>query len=84
MKKRAELYTVGGLIFGGIYSAALLAGAFLVRSVSESAAFLFLGGVPYAAYLFFLNLPPFRYENGPDGYGGSANRSRERRLRVNV
>lgn len=65
MKKRAELYTVGGLIFGGIYSAALLAGAFLVRSVSESAAFLFLGGVPYAAYLFFLNLPPFRYENGP-------------------
>lgn len=65
MKKRAELYTVGGLIFGGIYSAALLAGAFLVRSVSESAAFLFWGGVPYAAYLFFLNLPPFRYENGP-------------------
>lgn len=64
MKKRALWYTAGGLIFGGIYAAALTVGALLVSLTSSSAAFLFWGGLPYAAYLFFLNLPPCVYKSG--------------------
>lgn len=70
-KAGRTLHRRGTYIRGNLFGA-LLAGAFLVRSVSESAAFLFLGGVPYAAYLIFLKSSALPLRKRTDGYGGSA------------
>lgn len=64
MRRRAFLYTAGGLIFGGAYMIFVLFCGVLLSLASRAEAFLFWGGFPYAAYLFFLNLPPFTYKSG--------------------
>ncbi len=63
MAKRARLYTLGGLLMGGGYLAVLLAGAIVCSALDEPRFFLW-GCVPYAGYLFFLNLPPLEYASG--------------------
>ncbi len=65
MLRRFRLYTMGGLIFGGIYIVVLAASALAFWGIGwEPAAFLFWGGIPYAVYLFFLNALPFVYAAG--------------------
>ncbi len=56
MKKRAAWYTLGGLIFSGIFLA-ITAALCVVNYVAW-------GILPYAAYLFLLNLPPVEYASG--------------------
>ena len=58
MQKRASLYAVGGLIFGGAF--ALLV---LLCCVCFNSYFLW-GMLPYASYLFLLNLLPLEYPSG--------------------
>lgn len=58
MQKRAGLYAIGGLLFGGVFLTLVAVGALLAPS------YVLLGMLPYAAYLFFLNLPPFEYASG--------------------
>lgn len=62
MKKRAAAYTAGGLLFGG----AFLLTISVVAAVfgGYAGAFVLFGALPYAAYLFLLNLPPFEYAGG--------------------
>ncbi len=58
MRARAKAYTLGGLLFSGV---------FLALSLTVSVAFnnfVAWGSLPYAAYLFLLNLPPFEYASG--------------------
>ena len=63
MKKRATLYTAGGLIFGGAFLALLLVSSILTSAFAKLS-YIPLGMLPYAAYLFFLNLPPLEYASG--------------------
>lgn len=63
MKKRATLYAVGGLVYSGVFLALVLGGAVLTACLGKPSYKLF-GVLPYAAYLFFLNLPPFEYASG--------------------
>lgn len=63
MKKRAAAYAIGGLVFGGVFLALLLTVFFVCLSLSVTSYFL-LGAIPYSAYLFLLNLPPFEYPSG--------------------
>ena len=63
MQKRAVLYTLGGLIYGGVFLFLILFGAILCSAVGHSS-YLLWGMTPYAAYLFFLNLPPVEYASG--------------------
>ncbi len=63
MQKRAILYTLGGLIYGGAFLFIILAGA-IVCSAFGLTNYLLWGIIPYAAYLFFLNLPPIEYPSG--------------------
>ncbi|MBR2341100.1 MAG: hypothetical protein IKA72_01655 [Clostridia bacterium] len=63
MQKRAEKYTVGGLVFSGIL-VLLLAVCTIVFSVLQIENALTLGMIPYSAYLFFLNAAPFEYADG--------------------
>lgn len=62
MKKRAANYTVGGVVFGGVYTLVLLAFALLLNETAGM--FVFVGALPYAAYLFLLNVAPFEYVSG--------------------
>lgn len=72
MKKRAALYTAGGLIFSGILLliTAVFAAVFTAVSTNASsgaakgASCFFAGALPYAAYLFLLNVVPFTYGGG--------------------
>ena len=72
MKKRAALYTAGGLIFGGVFLliTAVFAAAFSVAGVNASSgvakgvSYFCVGALPYAAYLFFLNVVPLTYGGG--------------------
>ncbi|MBQ8885426.1 MAG: hypothetical protein IJY62_03560 [Clostridia bacterium] len=64
MRHRALIYSAGGLVIGGIYMLLTAALAIVLALLKVEAAFLFWGGLPYAAYLFFLNLPPFDYADG--------------------
>lgn len=67
MKKRAALYTSGGLAFGGAFLciAAVFAAAFAGRGgAAGGVSYFCLGVLPYAAYLFFLNVAPFTYGGG--------------------
>lgn len=63
MLKRAKVYTIGGMAFGG----AFLLLVFLISlcfTLFGTTNYILLGIVPYASYLFLLNLPPFEYELG--------------------
>lgn len=60
MKKRAKAYTVGGLVFGGIFALIVIALA-LCFSLNGLNAYVFWGALPYSAYLFLLNVLPFEY-----------------------
>lgn len=67
MRRRALLYTLGGEIIGALYVLVLTLAVVLCYSASASlttVAFFALGSLPYAAYLFLLNLPPFVYDRG--------------------
>ncbi len=63
MKKRACLYTLGGLIFGGLFAliVAIVATVFACFNVN---AFWLWGLLPYSAYLFLLNVAPIEYPSG--------------------
>lgn len=67
MRRRALLYTLGGQITGALYVLVLTLVSILCYSASApctAVAFFSLGSLPYAAYLFLLNLPPFVYGRG--------------------
>lgn len=64
MKRRAVLYGAGGLAFGGAYALITLLCALVLFFLKNTAAFFFWGGLPFAAYLFLLNLPPLSYADG--------------------
>lgn len=62
MVRRTVWYTLGGLIFGALQILAfVLLGVFLLPT---SAAFFFFGALPYAVYLFMLNVLPVSYASG--------------------
>lgn len=63
MQKRAVLYTLGGLIYGGVFLLLILLAAILCSAVGHTS-YLLWGIVPYAAYLFLLNLLPVEYPSG--------------------
>ena len=72
MKKRAALYTAGGLVLSGVFLliTAILAAAFAAVAANGSSraatgvSWFCTGTLPYAAYLFFLNAAPFTYSGG--------------------
>lgn len=63
MKKRAYAYAIGGLVCSGIYLAVLTAGAVITFAFGVPS-YLILGAIPYASYLFLLNLAPVEYAAG--------------------
>lgn len=63
MQKRARAYAVGGLVMGGLWLLILLAAAITVTLLG-GAPYALWGNLPYAAYLFFLNLLPAEYASG--------------------
>ena len=63
MKKRASAYALGGLIFSTIFLA-LPIGAALTCTLLQVKIFALWGAVPYAAYIFLLNVAPFEYASG--------------------
>ena len=65
IKKRAAWYTVGGVIFGGVYVLLMLGCGLLLSLLGvNDGSFSFWGALPYAAYLFLLNVAPFEYVSG--------------------
>ncbi len=65
MQKRASLYTMGGLLFGGIYFAVAVGCALaLTMTVGGYAAFALWGLAVYGGYLFLLNVLPLSYYDG--------------------
>ncbi len=63
MQRRAISYTLGGLIFSGVFLTIALVGALLCLLIGENSYFLW-GSLPNLAYTFFLNLPPVEYVGG--------------------
>lgn len=63
MQKRAQAYTLGGLIFGSIFLFALLTAAIVCAAFGVTRYALW-GAAPYAAYLFLLNVAPLEYAGG--------------------
>lgn len=63
MEKRAKLYTLGGIIFGGAFLLVVL-GCAVVLTCMGYTDYQLWGMVPYATYLFFLNALPFEYAGG--------------------
>lgn len=63
MQKRAARYTLGGLIFGGVFLAVLAIVAVLFAALG-TILFVLFGALPYAAYLFLLNVAPCIYASG--------------------
>ena len=63
MQKRAQLYSMGGLIFGGVFLVLLVITSIVFVALNQANYFL-LGMIPYSAYLFFLNIPPVEYASG--------------------
>lgn len=63
MQKRACLYTLGGLVFGGALLLVILAAA-LVCTLVGATNYVLWGTLPYLAYLFLLNALPFEYASG--------------------
>ena len=58
MQKRALAYTIGGLVFNAVLIAVLLLFVYLGKSTVA------LGMLPYAGYIFLLNVLPFEYPTG--------------------
>ena len=63
MPKRAALYSLGGLIFGGVFFMLTLVSAVLVACI-DSPSYLLFGVCVYSGYLFLLNVMPFEYPSG--------------------
>lgn len=63
IQNRACAYTLGGLAFSLIFLLAALAVAVITACLGAPAYF-FWGIVPYAAYLFLLNIAPLEYASG--------------------
>ncbi|MBQ9730226.1 MAG: hypothetical protein IJV80_05390 [Clostridia bacterium] len=64
MQKRVILYTVGGLIFSAIYLFIICAFCVAFFSAVPAISYFSLGVLPYAGYLFLLNVVPFEYASG--------------------
>ena len=65
MKKRAKAYTLGGLLFGGFYLLVVLLVALVFTfTIGSYAAFGVWGLLPFAGYLFLLNVLPLEYGSG--------------------
>lgn len=63
MRRRATWYTLGGLLFSGVFLVVILFAAILCSALG-AINFTLWGIVPYAAYLFLLNVAPFEYPGG--------------------
>ncbi len=63
MQKRALFYTAGGLILGGIFFF-IVGGAAVLTALVGAPNFFLFGMLPYAAYLFLLNVVPLEYPSG--------------------
>lgn len=63
MAKRAKVYTLGGLILGGVLLALVLAVNILLFCLKMPSHFL-LGTLPYCVYSVLLNAVPFDYASG--------------------
>ncbi len=63
MQKRATGYTLGGLLFGGAFLVVLSMASVLCTALGATQFFLW-GTLPYAAYLFLLNVAPVEYASG--------------------
>lgn len=63
MRRRATWYTLGGLLFSGVFLVVILFAAILCSALG-AINFALWGIVPYAAYLFLLNVAPFEYPSG--------------------
>lgn len=63
MKTRASAYTLGGLIFSGLFLALVLVPAIWLACLGKFKGNLF-GIVPYMGYLFLLNILPVEYASG--------------------
>lgn len=63
ISKRASVYTMGGLLFGGMLLILVFAAAIVCSCLGKTIFFLW-GTVPYCGYLFLLNLPPLEYASG--------------------
>ncbi len=63
MSRRASAYTLGGLLFSGIFLAVILLAALLCTLLWQ-ANFVLWGALPYTAYLFLLNAAPAEYASG--------------------
>ncbi len=63
MKRRASAYTLGGLIFSGVFLALAVAPAVWLACLGIFKGNLF-GLIPYTGYLFLLNLLPVEYASG--------------------
>lgn len=63
MQKRAIAYTLGGLVFGGVFLFVILTAA-IVCTALKVTNFTLWGMLPYAAYLFLLNILPAEYPLG--------------------
>lgn len=63
MQKRAVAYTLGGVVFSGLFFLALTITALLL-TVFFQPVFLLWGCLPYATYLFLLNVAPCTYASG--------------------
>lgn len=64
MKKRAEKYTAGGLIFGGGIFLLFAVVAIVLSVCKQPFAFFFYGFLPYTGYLFMLNAVPVYFAGG--------------------
>ena len=63
MQKRASAYTLGGLIWSAILLV-FIVGAALTCTLLGVTRYELWGAVPYAAYIFLLNVAPFEYASG--------------------
>ena len=63
VKIRVLPYIRGGLVFSGIFALLLLTVAIVLTCLHLSVFYLW-GGVPYAVYIFLLNLLPAQYASG--------------------
>lgn len=63
MRKRAQLYTIGGLLFSGIFLAIIFLAA-LLCTLLKATNYLLWGILPYSTYLFMLNVFPAEYGEG--------------------
>ncbi len=63
MQRRAAWYSLGGLLYSGVFFAIFLAGAIILSCLGYFKGQLW-GFVPYFGYLFLLNLAPVEYASG--------------------